>query len=643
MQIFKNRPLALAMCLFALIALAVYDLNSILKLILLILILLSLLFVVFYTILKRKRSKRFIQPALCLFFALLAVSSSFSFFNVRYAEFREKNGTQRIAEGYVLERLSYSSFYSGFRVHLTALDGETVSVDAMLECEFPSSLQVGDRFVADAMQREFREDETFEEEVYRLASGCFLVLVCANADAYEILEEPSHAPSVLLSQWNQRLSYQLQSKNGEGSGLSAALLLGNRRWISADTELSFRRSGVSHLLALSGLHVSILIGFFELLFRLLHLPRVAKLLLMPALAVLYLALTGFAVSTCRAVLMLCVLYCGFLLRRQYDPFTSLCTVLTVILLMTPYAVMDISMWLSFLAAGSIIIFLPFVNTALEEWQEGSKLPSVLSRTLCKLIVAVTIGVMTNMALLLLSALIFGEVSLASVPATLLLSVPVTLLIIFSMVLLCFPFLPLLPSICAVLERVTVYIAALFSDIPRVLLSVVSPLVCVLLIALTVSLVVLAVMKSEKKRTCLIPVGLALMALSCAYATSYLPLQSDSEVTVVQARSGEARLYTQNGEAVLVRDKGMISGAYDVKQAALAENCTELSDLILYKVDNQATYFLASLASYIQIRSLHLPYPMNEREEAIAKRVAQEAELHGIEVFYDAEGFTSTYP
>lgn len=643
MQIFKNRPLAMAMCLFALTALFAYRLGSAFKLVLLLLALLSLLFVLFYLFVKRKSLKRHARLILCLFGVLLAISSSFSFFNVRYSEFREKNGTPRTAEGYVLERLSYGAFYSGFRVHLTALDGEAVSVDAVLECDFSSSLQVGDRFVADAVQREFREDETFEEEIYRLSNGCLLILTCEGEGAYKILEEPSNAPAVLLSQWNQSLSYRLQSDVGEKNGLSAALLLGNRHWISADTELAFRRSGVSHLLALSGLHVSILIGFFELLFRLLHLPRVAKLLLMPSLAVFYLALVGFAVSTCRAVLMLCVLYCGFLLRRQYDSFTSLCTALTVILLVTPYAVMDISMWLSFLAAGSIIIFYPIVNTALQTWQDQTRLPKLLARALCNCIAAVSIGVITNLALLLLSAMLFGEVSLASVPATLLLSVPVTLLIVFSLILLCFPFLPLLPTGCAILERVILRIATFFGDIERVLLPMLDPFVYVILVLLAISLIVLAVMKIKRKRTFLIPVALGFLALSCAFLSAYLPLQSEPDLTVVQVSSGEARLYTQNGTAVLVREKRMLSGTYVIKLAALAENCTEMEDLIFYDVDNQATYFIASLASYMQIRTLHLPLPSTEKEEAIFKRVAQEAELHGIEVLYDAESFLDRYP
>ena len=642
MQIFKNRPLALAMCLFALSSVLFMKIHTAWKLALLIVFLLVFLSILFLVWIKGRRSRSMLLSLLCLFFVSLSILSSFSFFNIRYAEIQKKNGLQRVAQGYVLERVSTESFYSSFRVRFTSLDGEKTNVKGILEMDSLSALQVGDSFVVEGVQGRRLEESSLEEELYNLADGCLLTLSCSSLDQLQIPEEPNRSPEVQLSKWNLRLSYFLQSRIG-GHGFSAALLLGNRSWIPDDAALAFRRSGISHLLALSGLHVSILVGFLGILLRFIHAPRWMKLLFMPLFSLFYLALTGGSVSTSRAVLMLCVLYCGLLLLRPYDSFTSLCTALTVILLITPYAVYDISMWLSFLAAASIIVFFPVVSHALEQLKERWMAPKLLYRISSSAVAAVAVGLITNIALLMLSATAFGEISLASVPATLILSVPVTLLIIGALLLTIFPFLPILPRMCEALEELIYQTVSFFSEIEGVLLPMVAPSLGLLLLLLTASILLLAVKKIQTKWLYLALVLVCVLTVSVAWASVHLPVQPEPDVTVIQTGKGDARLYTQNGTAVLVRDKGVLSGSYAVKQAALAESCSEIQDLIFYRYDNQGTYFIAKLSSRIRVQRLHLPMPTTEREEAIAARLSQEAQLHGIEVLYDSAGFAAAFP
>jgi hypothetical protein len=66
-------------------------------------------------------------------------------------------------------------------------------------------------------------------------------------------------------------------------------------------------------------------------------------------------------------------------------------------------------------------------------------------------------------------------------------------------------------------------------------------------------------------------------------------------------------------------------------------CTEIGDLVITKYDNRRPYLLASLSSSVLVRRVRLPQPKNAREEALAARIAQEAELHGITVLYHMDG------
>ena len=72
-------------------------------------------------------------------------------------------------------------------------------------------------------------------------------------------------------------------------------------------------------------------------------------------ALFYLALTGFALSTVRAFLMTSIVYLAYVLQDESDKLTTLLFSLFIILVSFPYAVYDIGMWLSFLAVLGIFI------------------------------------------------------------------------------------------------------------------------------------------------------------------------------------------------------------------------------------------------------------------------------------------------
>lgn len=642
MRIFYRRPLALAACLCAVCAVLIWQWSGGAKLILGIFALSLLLLLLTGCLLRKRFGYAALVSVLSLVGVCLSVLSSYLFFNVRYESYRAMDGEVCEAEGIVLERLQATSFSTQLRVRLTEIDGEACRAGAVVECTYASALQVGDCFCMTATPRDFEKDELFDEETYRLSDGCLTVLVCADAEQCRVLDEKSNSPLVWASRINTALSSLLQSTvGGEAGGVTAALLLGNRSWLSGDHTLDFRRAGVSHLLALSGLHVSILIGFAEFLLRRLFLPPKARAVLVPSVAVGYVVLTGMSVSTWRAALMLCVLYLGLLLRENYDSFTALCVVLVLILIVTPYAVLDLSLWMSFLAAGSIIVFSPAVQRLFAAWEK--KRPPRLIFSIGKAVVgALAVGVAANLALLLLSASVFGEISLMSVPVTLLLSLPVTALIICGAVTLCFPSLPILPWFCSFLGTLILKVCAWASELEHILLPVGDLHTKSILLLLTVLLILFAVIRLKRKR------WLAVLPILCAAVISslwmtYLPRDAEWEAVAIPSGVGEVRLYTKHGSAVLINDtRGSASSAYEIKAAATDARCTEIDDLVFCRYYNQATYFIARLSSQIRVRTLHLPVPSDERETVIAARLAEEAALHGIEVAYDAEAYLITY-
>ena len=96
------------------------------------------------------------------------------------------------------------------------------------------------------------------------------------------------------------------NSDAETGGLLGAILLGDRTYLSGQTSLDFSRIGISHVLALSGMHLAILILGIEKLLSLIGISKKARYIITIILTLAYVALTGFSVSVVRAGIMLII-------------------------------------------------------------------------------------------------------------------------------------------------------------------------------------------------------------------------------------------------------------------------------------------------------------------------------------------------
>ncbi len=147
-------------------------------------------------------------------------------------------------------------------------------------------------------------------------------------------------------------------------GVVSALAIGDRQGITPGQWEVFRRTGTSHLVAISGLHIGLVAGlvFFGVravwsraggLALRLPAPQAGGIAALAA-ALVYAALAGFSVPTQRALIMTAVAIGMLLLRRRRSLFDTLMTSLLFVLLFDPLAVMDGGFWLSFCAVATIL-------------------------------------------------------------------------------------------------------------------------------------------------------------------------------------------------------------------------------------------------------------------------------------------------
>ncbi|MBQ8416927.1 MAG: hypothetical protein IJX13_08565, partial [Clostridia bacterium] len=106
---------------------------------------------------------------------------------------------------------------------------------------------------------------------------------------------------------------------------------------------------------------------------------------------------------------------------------------------------------------------------------------------------------------------------------------------------------------------------------------------------------------------------------------------------IQKSGGDILLFSDRGKAVAVDfTDGSADGASTLVSEAYVAQCTELETLIISHYHNMASHFIDVVAGGIKVRSIRLPTPQSEWESAVAKRLVQEAEVHGIEVRFDMD-------
>ncbi len=150
----------------------------------------------------------------------------------------------------------------------------------------------------------------------------------------------------------------LQLLPGQEGAVLTAMCLGDSRFLSVDTKALFRAGGISHILVVSGLHLTALVGGVYGFLRLLRLRCRPTALLTGAVLLAYCFLVGFSPSVLRAGVMALVLLAGRFVRRPADGLNSMGLALCGILLANPYALFDVGLQFSFSAAGGVLALTP---------------------------------------------------------------------------------------------------------------------------------------------------------------------------------------------------------------------------------------------------------------------------------------------
>ena len=172
--------------------------------------------------------------------------------------------------------------------------------------------------------------------------------------SYETTDKIVNIPMHYLYNLRRDIIYTLYTNvRGDEGALSAALITGDKTLLSDKAYSDFKIAGVSHLMAVSGLHLTVVTGALYFVLRKLRVGKRATAVCLMVVTLLFSAMTGFSISIVRAGIMLCVMLIASLFSMRSDTLNSL-GIAVFIICLNPFAVTDVGAVLSVLSVLALI-------------------------------------------------------------------------------------------------------------------------------------------------------------------------------------------------------------------------------------------------------------------------------------------------
>ena len=611
-----------------------------------------------FLILKKRYARVLLTCLFCALFSCAAFTVSHMYF-VKHQSTVECFYGQEVTVRASVSKVSHTAVYGGiYSIETESINGRDIKTKLRLQTD-QSTLTLGEGFSMNVIITPFEDDiNGYAERITCMSQG-YLASCEQTSESYVSLGHESANLSSAFSRAREWVSGRFFSTLGSrAAALYSAVFAGDNSHMTDYDMMSVRRAGVSHLLAVSGMHFSIVMGALLLLLSSLGIPIKARYLLLGVFAFIYAAFTGFSASVMRSALMLAISYIGSVTGKNKDPFTSLCFAMTLILLFCPYLVLSASLWLSCSATLGIILFIPVSNElfgfkhkkALTDIlrDEEKSMPRRVMLFLRELFIecirampAVLLGsIVTGIAALVFSLpfslLFFGSISLVSVPCTLMLSVIVTAVLVSAPAVLIFGGLSPVSFVCTKLGELFFLITHAFSDIDGVYINIDYTAVKVTAV-LFFLFAALTVLHSKKQKP--------LLAGACCFLVAVFVCVGVSERTEF---SGFDAVYgASGGECITLRaESGLViidmgsSSRSDINAAVSASTSlkqNEISAYVFTTVSTKHTRLITYLLSNNSVDTVYLPKYASKSSALLAEAAAAAAKSYGCKVGYFSYG------
>lgn len=330
-------------------------------------------------------------------------------------------------EGYVAKAEKTSGGYPKLTVHADLTESETGEVHKnqkiyMIDMN-QRTFTEGEEIIFSGSAQPFDHGDIFSgynECLYLKAEG----YDCKTfPESLEKTGERHNTAGTIAAAWNHRIKNVLETiLPQKESALAEAMITGDRDDIDAGIEELYTRAGVTHILCISGLHMSLLAFYISVILRrILHQSQRKTAAATLCICMAFLFLTGFSPSSVRAVVMISLVCLGQMIYQRHEWLNSIALAALVILLVNPLYLWSAGFQLSFLSVLGIYVGAHVIPKGLTWYGKiGEMMGISFFASLFGMPVAAyhfyyisTVSVLANLVILPLSGILLGCTMLAA--------------------------------------------------------------------------------------------------------------------------------------------------------------------------------------------------------------------------------------
>ena len=363
----------------------------------------------------------------------------------------------------VVTEVNPGNNYAYYKVRLSY----PASVNVRLSCYGSRGVGVGDTIEGKAIvhrPEQINSNGIYEKRLLK-ADEIFITL-----DADGVVNVADRAEKRGISLFRDRVQRNLLRYCASADDLTpyytaVGMFIGDKTALPQQIKNDFRRCGMSHILSVSGLHLSVLVFLIGYVLIKIKTPRLIRCAILMTFMFAYAAFTGFGLPVLRSMIMAFSVNIGVFLGRKTDPLTSLATAAIAVLAISPYSIFDTGAALSFLSTAGIICCAPLFGKLC---LKGNPVIRFIGFCLSTALTTVS-AVSFSMPILIY---VFGEISAASVIANIVVSLPVSLVLTLVFVISLLSFIPLAPirGLCSILGLLVKLSASFLVDFSHALAS-----------------------------------------------------------------------------------------------------------------------------------------------------------------------------
>ena len=504
----------------------------------------------------------------------------------------------------------------GYKVHYTVLGSSEISA--------------GDVIRGEVVYKNIEQTDDFDVERYYNSKDIWLEAEVENP------ETVGHNDSIIRNFISSVHGFCADAfsnyTNEETSGILSALSIGDRSELDESITRDFRRAGLSHMLAISGMHLSVIMGCIVMFADLFSLDKRWSSAVVIVICICYIFIAGASSSILRAGIMFIIMSMGSLFRRPSDSLTNLMLSVTLIVLFSPSAVFDTGLILSFTATlGIIVVVGKYMRKVKNERQ--SLLGKLWSCILISLITTLSAHAFSFIPLLLF----FDSFSVISILSNLLISPVITVILFAIPLFLAVSKIPLVAAgIGYALDLVTgvmIWTVAKIAAVPNALVELNYPFVPFTLISIAVGIVFIFVFK--KRNAYLMPYLCWFVTFIVAFSVYNINLSNKCDVVMYSEASSDA-VIMRNSKGCIYLDLGKGSASSEKRAFKVIKDELYVNELDCWVITDYSNSIIKSANEHMNefyIRNIYVPTPYDDVSKAAAEELKYNAGRENVNIVY----------